>query len=472
MMDTPSRSTQSASPDSGRLLSSAYRRRFLILMFLVCTFNFADRAVFAAMAEAVKHDLKLTDFQIGLLQGFGFALLYAGAGIPIGLLAERSNRIRIIVWATAAWSVMTIACGYAGNFIQMLLARIGVGLGEAGFMPTVNSLASDLFPPHRRASALALILLGTGIGAGLGAMGGGVIAGHFGWRHAFLAMGVPGILVALTVYVLLREPERGLVDELDSNAATPTTFRLILTTIIRRPALRNILLGGGVAGFGAQAIGSFMAVYLMRVHGLPVGTAATLYGLISAATLTVGLLVGSFGTDWAGARDRRWSAWGPAIGLSLAPIFYIAAFQQATITGALIFLLLGGMSMLSFYGPTLGMIQNLVAPGMRATGAATFSVLYTVIGSGLGPTFIGLASDHFASTHFGGNAFFSQCPGGQAPAGSSDALVRSCLEAAARGLHTALMVSVLTLFLAAFMYLLASRTLRRDFAEVAAHSDS
>ncbi len=204
----------SYTPEEQRLLSPAYRGLFLFSMFLVCAFNFADRAVFAVLAQSIKVDLQLTDLQIGLLQGFSFALLYAGLGIPFGRLAERRSRLKIVVWAAAAWSAATALCGAAQNFTQLMLARIGVGMGEAGFMGPTSSLVADHFPAKRRASAMSLIMLGTPAGTFLGALIAGWVAQEHDWRWGFYVLGLPGIVTALVVYLILREPPRGLVDNL------------------------------------------------------------------------------------------------------------------------------------------------------------------------------------------------------------------------------------------------------------------
>ena len=178
------------------LLSAAYRRRFVVILLLVAVMNFADRAVFSVLSPLIRAELQLSDTQIGLLQGVSFALLYSLLGIPIGRLAERHSRIRIIAIATAVWSAATAFSGLAGNYLQMALARISVGMGEAGFTAPTSSLVSDHFPRERRASGMSIIMLGLPLGSMLGAIIAGQIAQHWGWRAAFFAFGIPGILIA------------------------------------------------------------------------------------------------------------------------------------------------------------------------------------------------------------------------------------------------------------------------------------
>jgi predicted MFS family arabinose efflux permease len=450
------------------LLGRGYKMRFIALMFTVATFNFADRAVFAAVAQSVKQDLGFTDLQLGLLQGAGFAIVYALLGLPIGWLAERVSRVRIVACATAIWSVMTVLTGAAGSFLQLLLARVGVGVGEAGFTSPTTSLSSDHFRDRQRASAVALIMLGTPVGTLAGAMIGGWIAQHYGWRAAFVAFGVPGVLLALVVAIALREPARGLADGKLKTAADRPSLKELFKVIARKPALTHVLIGGPVAGFGMTSISQFMAPFLIRAHHLPVARGALLYGVISAVSLTVGLLTGAFGTDLAGRRDRRWSAWGPAIGLTLAPLFYISAFHAEGLGQTAVLLLAGGALLLCFYTPAIGMIQNMCPPHLRAQAAALYATLYSLFGLALGPTFIGFTSDHFAAGHFAGGVFAAQCVGGVGAKGAAAALSAACRQASSEGLRDALSVGVLVFLWAAIHFLIASRTYRRDLYQAEA----
>ncbi|MBO9581453.1 MAG: MFS transporter [Sphingobium sp.] len=450
--------------DDERMLSAGYSRTFIIMSFLVATFNFADRSVFAVTAQQIKVDLNLTDFQLGLLQGLAFALLYALLGVPIGRLAERISRVRIVATAILFWSGMTVACSAAGNFMQLMLCRVGVGMGEAGSQPATSSLVSDLFPRHRRASVMGLILLGSPIGTFIGASVGGAVAGMWGWRAAFIAMGLPGVLIGLLVLVLLREPRRGLADNMPPTRTPAPDFSAFLKVLTSKPALMFVIAGGALAGFGMSSISQFLAVFLARVYDLPARSAGALYGTISALALGSGLLIGSFGTDWLARRgDGRWPAWGAAIGLFIAPFSYWIAFNAATPWLGTVLLIVSGCFLLLYYGPTVGMIQNLLEPRMRATGAAVFGMLYTLVGYGGGPTFVGWMSDRFAASAFQGGDYLTQCQATAHGARVVDALHQACAAAAAAGVRSALMSAVCVFFVAGTMFLFAARTLRRDF---------
>ncbi|MBL8552456.1 MAG: MFS transporter [Hyphomonadaceae bacterium] len=442
------------------LLSGGYRARFLAVMLLVNTFNFADRAIFSALGQAVKQDLLLTDTQLGLLQGFSFALLYAVAGIPIGRLAERGSRVGIIAVAVTVWSGMTAACGLAMNFWHMMLARIGVGIGEAGFSPPSSSLVSDHFGSDRRASALAIIALGSPLGALVGAVGGGLIAGEHGWRIAFFALGAPGLLLGLIVFLLLKEPQRGLADGVLASEPPPPMSR-VLAALMAKPTFVHVVIGGAAAGLGMNAIGHFLAPFLGRVHALDIRSAALWFGLVSSASLAIGLLIGGLGTDRLARHDRRWSAWGPAIGLALAAPLYYLGFQQAELLPALAFIFGGAIALISHYGPLLGIVQNLAPPRARASAAALVGLVFAIFGVGLGPTLVGILSDHFATQSFG-EGFAAACPGGRAPAGASELFQANCASASAAGMRTAFSVMVLAFPWAALHFLIASFTLRRD----------
>lgn len=245
-----------------RLLGTRYRTLFLASMFAICCCNFADRAVLAVLAQSIKVDLELTDFQLGLAQGLAFAGLYSLLGIPFGRLCERFNRVRVVAIATTIWSLSTVLCGTVQSFWQLLLARSGVGLGEAGFVPGTSSLVADHFPATRRASAMSIVMLGTPVGTFLGALLAGWAAEFWTWRTAFYVLGLPGIVAALFIWLVLREPPRGLVDNVPKSPAPPPNLRAFWSQLVQRPAFRYVIIGGALSGFGMTSISAFLAVFL------------------------------------------------------------------------------------------------------------------------------------------------------------------------------------------------------------------
>ena len=449
------------SPEEQKLLGPGYRGLFLFAMFLLCAFNFADRAIFSVLAQSIRVDLKLTDTNLGFLQT-SFGVLYAFLGIPLGRLSEHFSRLKILAIVTAIWSATTALCGVAQNFVQLVLARSGVGIGEAGFQPAASSLVADHFPARRRATAMSFVMLGTPAGTFLGSLIAGWVAAEYGWRHAFYALGIPGIIVALLMYAVLKEPRRGLVDNAPRVPTPVPNFAAFVKTVLERRALRYLVIGGAFAGMVMTSMSSFLNVFLQRNFHLPVRESGALFGSISGASITIGLIIGALSSDWLAQRDKRWSAWIATVGLFFSPIIYFFAFRMESLAGATIVLTAAAAVLLLFYGPTLGMIQNLLEPKMRATGMALFSVFYTLVGSGIGPPIVGFLSDRFAQKAFGEQNFIATCPGSVAPKGSAQALVDACANASAAGIQQAMTVIVCSAFIAAICYYMASRTLKDD----------
>lgn len=443
-------------------ISPAKRRWMVFVLFLTCVLNFADRAVFSALAQTIKADLRLSDFQLGLLQGLVFAALYAAVGLPIGLLAERVSRRRIIAVATAIWSAATAATGLAGSFVHLAMARLIVGMGEAGFMPSAASMVADVVPRQKRASTMALVMLGTPAGTFAGAMLAGMLAATWHWRTAFFVFAVPGFILSALLLLFVTEPPRGQMEESAPPAgqAGAPPFADFLRTVKGNPTLLWVIAGGSLAGFGMTSISQFLAVFLARTHHLGVREAATSFGAVSGLSIAFGLLVGSFGTDYLARRNARWPAWGAAIGLAFAPPLYWWAFHAGTLAASFAVLLVAGSTLLMFYGPTTGMIQNLLPPRMRASGVALYTLLYTLFGSGLGPVFVGAISDAMAARRFDG-VYALACPKGLPAPGASEAAIQACQAASAAGLQTALSCAVLVFFLSAFCFLRAAPGLIR-----------
>ncbi|WP_169542540.1 spinster family MFS transporter [Sphingomonas baiyangensis] len=420
-----------------RLLSRRYRARFLALLLAVCTLTFMDRAVLSAVAQPLKLDLGFSDFQLGLLQGLSFALLYATMGVPIGRLAERHSRLWILAISITVFSVATLLCGLATGFLQLFLLRMTVGVGEAGFMSPTSSLVGDHYPASQRASALSVIMLGSPIGNAIGAIAGGWIADEWGWRVAFYAMGAPGIVVAALLLILLREPPRGLAEGAPPERRPAESFGTVLRTVFAKRTYIHALAGATLATFGLVAIGQFQMVFFVRAYALSLTDAGLIQGASVFVALSLGTLIGGFGSDWAAKRDKRWSLWMPAIGVTGAAIAYSVGFLATSLPVSIGALLLGGMLLFLFYTPTYATAQNLVGPRMRATAVAIIAMCCGLVGSGLGPTWLGFASDRIAASVGGA-------------------------EASATGIRYALASVTLAFLWSAIHYLIAARTLRGD----------
>jgi MFS family permease len=423
------------------LLSGRYRVRFVGILFLVCFLNLADRTVFSVVAPMIRVELKLSDTQLGMLQGLAFALLYGGLGIPVGWLAERYSRVRIIALATAFWSAATALSGVATSFGQMLLTRIGVGTGEAGFTAPTSSLVADHFPRERRATGMSLIMLGLPIGAMVGALLAGMIAQHWGWRAVFFCFGIPGILVACATWFGLIEPPRGLADGTGAQRSAPPPLRVVWSHLWNTASLRWVVIGGSICSIGIQGVAQFMVLYFVRSFGMPIRSAAALFGILSGLSLATGLVLGAFGTDRASSRDARWWVIAPAVALVLTTACFVMGFRSGTLNVAVVLIGLGCVGAMIHYGPTVGLIQNLTPVNMRSSVSAVFAMLYRI------------ASGAFAQPHY-----VEVCrPGSIAPA-----MAEACAGASRSGLIGALTLCVLAYAVAAIFYALASRTLRED----------
>jgi MFS family permease len=423
------------------LLSRRYRIWLVGVLLLVNALNFADRAVLSVLAQSIKEDLQLTDAQLGILHGLGFAILYSVLGLPLGWLAERVSRKGLIAACVALWSLMTAACGYAAGFGSLLLGRIGVGVGEAGFQPSAYSLLADHFKANRRASIIAIVMLGSPLGFLIGQSVGGWVASQWSWRVAFIAMGLPGLLVSLLVWLTLREPPRGLAEG-STSTARPPALRTVFATLWSKPTFRHVLIAGTISGFTLNAVAQFVLPFYLRGFGLP--------------------LAGGFGVDRLTRRDPRWAMWLPALSVLLAGPFYFAAFASRQTAVSLTMIWLANFTLITYMAPTLAAPQNLVGPRMRAVSAAVFAMVVGLIGAGFGPWVLGLASDFFAGQAYGAGDFISACPGGRAPDGAAAGLDEACRTASFTGLRHALMSMLVFFAWASVHFLLAARTVRQD----------
>ena len=371
--------------------STAYRTYALILLLLVYISNYADRQILGILTEAIKAEFGVSDSAMGLLGGFAFAIFYATLGVPIALLADRSNRRNIIAAATAIWSVMTAVCGLAGSFTQLLVARIGVGVGEAGGSPPAHSIIADLYPREQRATALAIYALGVPLGLVVGLFIGGSISQAYGWRMAFIALGAPGVLLALLVVFTLREPRRGQTDGVAPAAAPP------LGTVVRfmwsQRSLRHAIAGATLTTLVGYAGVQWWPPFLMRSHGLSIVDVGLFLALVFGVASAFGTFMGGLLADRLSKRDAKWGSWVVTFAILGSFPFGIAVYLtgDSTLVFALIFI--PAMASGLYLAPTFAMVQNLVGVGMRSVAAAILLFTINLIGMGVGPTLAGILSD-------------------------------------------------------------------------------
>ena len=450
----------SAAP-AAPLFSRAYRGWLLAMLVITNAFNLADRQNIAVMGQAIKLDLKFTDHDWGLIQGLGFAVLYTLMGLPIARLAEHVSRIRIIAVCLALFGISSVLCGTVVGFWTLLLCRVGVAIGDAGFGPPVSSLIGDHYPMNKRASAMSILWLGAPLGVLFGANFGGWMAEHATWRYSFMSVGTGAVIFSLLVLFSLREPPRGMSDP-TGVAPAPPSVGTAARFLFSKPSVRLLLLGCLFAAISMNAIGQWLAPFLVRNYHIGFAAAGRLVGEIAVAAMASGLVLGGFGVDWGGRFDKRWYVWGPALGIALAaPLFYFG-FNLPTLFATGLCLVAAHICMFVYYTPTFAMAQNMVGAEMRASSAFVISLMQG-LGIAVGPTLVGYLSDLFTARTFALGDFKSACPaGGAAPKGANEVLVEACNHASATGLKYALMAASLLCLLSAFFYLLASRQLRAD----------
>jgi predicted MFS family arabinose efflux permease len=373
-------------------LTDGYRRYVLAVLVLVYVVNFIDRQVFSILIEPIKADIHLSDTQLGFLGGVAFAFFYTFAGIPIARWADRGNRVTIVTLALVIWSGMTALTGFARGFATLMVARIGVGIGEAGCSPPIHSLISDYFPPERRATALSIYSLGIPIGAAIGTLAGGWIGEYYGWRTAFLVVGVPGLLIAVLVKLTVREVPRGHSE----GVSVPTEQTESVGGVIRfmwgLKSFRHLSFAGSLHAFVGYGVGLFLPSFFMRIHGFGLAETAT-YLFLIGLTGMIGTFLGGYLGDRLGVADKRWYAWVPGIATLAAVPFAVAFYLWEDPMVALFLAIPGAILGPMYLGPTFGMTQTLVKPQMRALASAILLFVLNLIGLGLGPLFAGFLSD-------------------------------------------------------------------------------
>lgn len=372
-------------------------RLTLWILLTVYVFNFIDRQIVNILAEPIARDLALTDTQIGLMTGLAFALFYTVLGLPIARFADRptTSRPRLIAVALALWSAMTALCGLAQNFWQLLLARIGVGVGEAGCTPPAHSLISEVVPPEKRASALAFYSLGIPIGTLLGMIIGGTLADRVGWREAFVIVGLPGVALALVVWFVLRDPRRSDAMAAIRAQSQPAALPLgqAVGEVMRSRAFLLLLAAGSAAAFLAYGKTTWTTIFFQRTHDLSPGQVGLWFGLLSGVGGMLGTWAGGYLADRFGAAKRRHVLSAPAIGMAVAVPIAIAAYHAPSWPLALVLLLVPTVFNSLYYGPTYSAAQGLVPLRARAIAAAVLLFFQNLIGLGLGPLFFGMLSD-------------------------------------------------------------------------------
>ncbi len=374
----------------------ALRRRTLTLFLLTLTyfFSYMDRQILSILLEPIRKDLLLSDTQLGLLSGLAFAIFYATLGIPVARLADRGNRRNIVAISLAVWSFFTALCGLAQNFVQLLLARIGVGIGEAGSSPPSHSMIADLYPPDRRAGAMAVYTSGVVLGGGFGTMIGGYLAFEYGWRTAIMAVGLPGLALAGIVRLFVVEPPRGMSEPGRAHAKEQPPLGDGFRTIWAEPAARHLVAAVTLTSLIGYALAAFGPAFYMRSFGLDTRTVGLILGPLVAIVGTFSGVVGGIIADrWARKRGLHVQAWLVAILKTIALPFLIAMYLSPSVWIAVPLYAVAVLFQSSYLGPTFALLQGLAPLRLRAMWAAITLLVINLVGLGLGPTAIGAISD-------------------------------------------------------------------------------
>ena len=409
-----------------------YRIYVLFLLFLVYTFNFVDRQIVGILAGSIKADLGLTDTQLGLMGGIAFALLFATLGIPIALLADRFNRVRIITFALALWSAFTALCGFAQSFGQLFLCRIGVGVGEAGGVAPSYSLISDYFPPQERARAFAVFSFGIPVGSAAGILFGGLIAARIDWRMAFYVCGIAGLLLAPLLAFTVREPVRGRLDAPGAKTAAPPLSE-VLRFVGGKGSFWLITFGATSSSTIGYGLAFWLPQFLARSFGMSLTSLSLYYSAIAFFGGVLGIWMGGYLADRLGRTSKAAYARVPATAFVLSIPFYAAGMLSTSPALAFVVFLIPSALGLVWLGPVITAIQHLVPPAMRATASAAFLFVNNLFGIGFGIFFFGKMSD-LLGPRFG-----------------------------AESLRYSILIGLVFYVLAAILLFLASRRLERDW---------
>ena len=374
--------------------SKPYSTYVLLMLTGVYTLSFADRQILVVIQESIKKELLLSDTQLGLLSGFAFALFYVSLGLPIARWADKGNRRNIVSLSLSIWSAMTAISGFVGNYAQLLLARIGVGVGEAGGIPPSTAMISDYFPLEKRATALSVHSMGIFFGIVLGFLVGGIIDQYYGWRMAFLALGIPGLVFALIFHLTVKEPPKGNQRVGAKPESSPNSWTDTLRALFRKKTFVVLSLAAAFHSFAGYGTSSFFAPYLMRVHGYsPLEVGIGLACVIGLAGAT-GAFLGGYLGDRLMKKSLSYYLILPAIANLVSLPFAAYCFFSQDSWLALLLYIIPNITYASYLGPTLAVLHGMVPAEERSFSTAVYHFIVNLIGLGLGPLTVGIISDY------------------------------------------------------------------------------
>ncbi|MBU2085719.1 MAG: MFS transporter [Alphaproteobacteria bacterium] len=467
-----------------------YRTYVLTSLLIVYIFNFIDRSIFAILTEPIKTSLLLEDWHMGLLGGLAFAMFYTTLGIPIARVAERKSRMMIIIASLTVWSLMTVLCGFATSFLTLFIFRLLVGVGEAGCTPPAQSVIADYFKPTSRATAASIYALGVPLGGMLAGLSAGpindYITGHNvnalfgswgwtwaqnliawenveGWRIAFVAVGLPGVIFAVIIGLTVKEPPRGYSDPPNANSkSAPDGFVVALKGLMRKPTYVHVVTGAAIASFAGYGIAAFSTSFLLRTHNLTLTEAALIFSLVLGLMAAVGVFLSGYLADKLSKRYPTALSWMPALGMGLSVPLYWMGYLSPTVAMMIPPLMLAAMLHYFYLGPMYAVSAGVVDSRTRATAVAITLFAVNLIGIGLGPTLAGVLSSVLKSMMLSNADLGLSIEACKVVADLSADQAAACISANARGLQWTIVIFATLYGWAAIHYLLAGKTLHRD----------
>ena len=447
-------------------MSKGYRSYVLISLTLIYTLNFLDRILISVLSRPIIEEFGLSNFEFGILSGIGFALFYTALGIPIARYSEHHSRVKIIGFCLILWSFATVMCGYAVGFVTLLLARLAVGVGEAGCTPPANSVISDYFKPEDRPVALSIYAMGIALGSVLAQLGGGFVLKTFTWREAFIYIGAPGILIGFLLLLTIKEPPRGYSDPPDTPIVEKVSLKAAMTELIGKPSFWWMAAATSMGAFAGYGLIMFKSLFLQYSFDLSPGDTAIYYMAPIA-------LVAAIGTPVAGYLVKRFSnfsplvpIWVPAISFFISAPLLISAFMAESLSVSFIAFLAAAFFQYFYIAASFNIVQAITTQRVRATAVALMLFIINLIGYGAGPPFVGAIADALTSSHINtlglGESLSIDCS--PKDAAMTEILQESCLAAKAYGMKWASVTASAIFLLAGALYLVAAKHYVKDVA--------
>jgi len=441
-----------------------YRSYVLMSLTLVYTFNFIDRILISVVSVPIINEFQLSQFQFGLLSGIGFALFYTLLGIPIANLSEKVSRKLIIGVSVILWSFATVLCGFTVGFATLLLARMLVGIGEAGCTPPANSMISDYYAPSARPTALGIYAMGVTAGGVLAQVFGGFILDVFTWREAFIFIGAPGILLGIVFMLTVKEPPRGYSDPPGNTKLEQAGFKEAIREIFSKRTFWVMTTGATLAAFAGYALVGLQPQHVVFTQGFTPAETALMFMAPVGLAGTLGAFLGGYLTERASKRSQTAATWVPGISFLICAPIYASAFLVGNSTLMLVLLMLASTLQYFYLGAQYNIAQAVVSVRVRATSIAILLFVVNLIGYGVGPPVLGIVADSLSTSWIDASSFAGHITATCSltdPALTAD-LVEACREARAYGVRWACVVATGLFAAAGAFFLLAGRSFVRD----------